>query len=101
MLKWIALVAVAFFVLPPIAHAGSTKHSATEVKSFLSADLNADRHLDRSEFRTFVHGMAASGNRKAKQIRMFRAYGFAFSVIDNDKNGLLSPSELRTADTAN
>ncbi|SNZ19493.1 hypothetical protein [Cohaesibacter gelatinilyticus] len=78
--------------------AEKVKANRTEINAFIKADTNADQKLNKSEFRTFVNLMATAGQPAAKRIRFFRAYGFAFSIVDKDKNGILSPIELRTAD---
>lgn len=69
-----------------------------EIDAFLKADRDGDQHLTRAEFEVFIEAMAAQGQPTAKQIRFFGAYGFAFKVVDADKNGRLSPAELRDAD---
>ena len=73
---------------------------ATEVetRSFLAADVNKDLVLNRKEFRTFVQLMADAGQSTSKTIRAFGAYGYAFGIADRDKDGVVSPHELRAAD---
>lgn len=72
--------------------------TAGEIDAFLSADDDGDRELTRAEFEKFVQAMAAQGQPTAKQIRFFGAYGLAFKIADGDKNGRLTPAELRNAD---
>ena len=69
-----------------------------ETRSFLAADVNKDLVLNRKEFRTFVQLMADAGQSTSKTIRAFGAYGYAFGIADRDKDGVVSPHELRAAD---
>lgn len=72
----------------------------TEVSAFVLADKSGDGALDRNEFKVFVRQMAASGQRTATRIVRFGAFGFAFGVVDANRDGLASPQELRRADDA-
>lgn len=80
------------------AVAQQVKATKSEINAFIKADKNEDRQINKSEFRVLVNLMAASGQPTAKRIKFFRAYSYAFSVADKDKNGILSPKELRSAD---
>lgn len=70
----------------------------SEINAFIKADVDKDRHLTKNEFRIFIKQMALAGQSTAKKIRFFGAYGFAFSTVDKNKDGILSPLELRSAD---
>ena len=70
----------------------------TEVAAFLLADVNKDLVLDRKEFKTFVLEMAKTGHDTSKTVRAFGAYGYAFRITDQNKDGVVTPQELRTAD---
>mgnify|MGYP001554768049 CR=1 FL=1 len=91
----LALIAA---LVPACAVAQS--YSPTEVSAFSRADTDRNGVLNRTEFRTFVRGMADSGQPTARQIRTFGAYGYAFRITDANGDGVLTPTELRSADTA-
>ena len=78
-----------------------SRPSQVQIKAFRTADTNKDRLLSMSEFRAFVRLMAVAGNRKARLIRFFFAYGYAFGIVDQDRNGQASPAELIKADAEN
>ena len=73
----------------------------TEEKNYVAADTDRDDHLNRAEFEQFVRLMADAGNSKARQIRFFRAYGYAFGIADANGDGFIAPDELIEADANN
>ena len=81
-----------------LAQAKALNPTRAEVDALTSADRDGDRHLDAEEFRVFVQAMAQAGQPTAKRIRFFGAYGMAFGIVDADKDGRLTPAELRAAD---
>lgn len=83
---------------PAIATAENLNPTKSEVDAFVKADRNEDRVLSRAEFKVFVRGMAAAGQPTAKKIRFFGAYGYAFSIVDKNKDAIVTPQELRAAD---
>ncbi|WP_417670959.1 hypothetical protein [Roseibium sp.] len=74
------------------------KPKKSEITAFLKADVNKDQVLTRKEFKTFVRAMAEFGQSTAKKIRFFGAYGFAFNIVDKNKDGIVTPMEMRSAD---
>lgn len=85
------------FLTPLAGHAQS--YSPDEVSAFITADTDKDGNLTRTEFKVFVREMARVGQPTARQIRTFGAYGFAFRITDGNRDGVLSPEEMRNADT--
>lgn len=79
----------------------AAKPSQAEIDAYRAADRNKDGHLSLEEFRHFVLLMASQGNSKARQIRFFRAYGYAFGIADRNRDGLIAPAELIKADAEN
>ncbi len=92
----LALVLLA--VSSPNAHAQNRKPSQAEMDAWARADANADGQLDKSEFIVFVKAMAEAGQKTAQRVRFLRAYGYAFSVADSNRDGVLSPAEMRAAE---
>jgi len=92
------MVGAAIVVMPSASWSDPTE---TEEKNYLAADKDNDEHLNRAEFEQFVRLMADAGNSKAKRIRFFRAYGFAFGIADANGDGLIAPDELIEADANN
>ena len=91
-----ALIFGACPAFAPVAYAFEA--TATETNSFLAADVNKDLVLNRKEFKTFVQLMAKAGQSTSKTIRTFGAYGYAFGIAGANKDGVVSPQELRNAD---
>lgn len=80
------------------ASAKNLRASNSEVAAFLKADVNKDRVLSKSEFRIFIRALADFGQSTAKKIRFFGVYGYAFSIVDKNKDGIVTPQEMRSAD---
>lgn len=72
--------------------------TGAEIDAWVEADANADGKLSKPEFVVFVKAMAETGQATARRIRFFRAYGYAFSVADKNRDGILTPEEMRSAD---
>ena len=89
--------ALAVFVVASSATSGF-EATQVEIDAFLGADTNEDLVLDRNEFKTFVLAMAKSGHKSSKTVRAFGAYTYAFDVTDANRDGVVTPQELRTAD---
>ncbi|WP_137131574.1 EF-hand domain-containing protein [Rhizobium sp. FY34] len=86
-------VAVPALVLLASLTMASSGHAQQD--AFMSADKNADTMLDQNEFKLFIDSMAASGKPVAVKVKQAKRYGMAFGRIDQDKNGLLTPTELK------
>lgn len=91
-----ALFVIAALSAPTITQAFEA--TSDEVNAFLGADLNKDLVLDRSEFKTFILLMAQAGQSTSKTVRAFNAYGYAFKITDKNRDGVITPQELRSAD---
>lgn len=85
---------------PAAAVAFELNPTQTEINAFMKADANKDRVLTKKEFRTFIQHMAGSGSKTAKKIRFLSAYGLAFSIADTNRDGVVTPLEMRAADNA-
>jgi len=97
---------LAFATLLAVIAAGgagyaNAKPKQAEVDAYRAADKNKDGHLSLEEFRHFVTLMARQGNSKARQIRFFRGYGYAFGIADRNRDGKIAPAELIKADAEN
>ncbi len=95
------LTVLALVALLAGSPAVEAKPSQAEIDAYKAADKNKDGHLSLEEFRHFVQLMAKQGNGKARQIRFFRAYGYAFGIADRNRDGLIAPAELIKADAEN
>lgn len=72
------------------AHASQEKAAA----NFLQADSNSDGALSASEFRTFIDLNAADNIGRAGTIKRRGAYQLAFSRLDSNRDGQVTPSEI-------
>ncbi len=97
----LALICVLAAAIAGNPNVSRTEPSKVEINSYVAADQNKDGHLSMPEFRQLVILMAKAGNRKAKQIRFFHAYGFAFGIADRNRDGKVAPAELIKADAEN
>lgn len=77
----------AFCLFVPLA-------AQAQQEAFMAADKNGDTKLNSAEFKTFIDGLAASGNAMAGKIKGAGRYALAFGRIDKDQDGLLTPAEL-------
>lgn len=96
-----SLLAVALGAVVALNGAASAQevddqHAVAEA-NFQAADANDDGALDRAEFKAFINANAESNLGRAKQIRRFKAYGRAFSRLDEDGNKSVSWAEVQAA----
>lgn len=75
----------------------AAQSDAQAQSAFATADANASRDLDTTEFRTFIIEMASLGHPDANRAVRLGAIGFrvAFRNADRDGNGLVTLQELR------
>lgn len=66
-------------------------------RAFGTADANASRDLDSTEFRTFIIEMASLGHADASRAIRLGAIGFrvAFKKADRDRSGRVTLQEHR------
>lgn len=62
--------------------------------NFRLADANSDNALSKSEFTVFIDLNAASNLGRAPTIKKNRRYDTAFSRLDTNKDGFVTPAEL-------
>lgn len=75
------------------AHAAETDQDKAAA-NFQLADANSDNALSKSEFITFIDLSAASNLGRAGLIKKNRRYDTAFSRLDANKDGAVTPAEL-------
>jgi Ca2+-binding EF-hand superfamily protein len=97
----LAIAGLLAFIAAGGADLAGAEPSQLEVDAYIAADKNKDGHLSMAEFRRFVGLMAKQGNSKARQIRFFRAYRYAFGIADRNRDGRIAPAELIKADAEN
>ena len=94
-------LAIAGATLAALAASGATAQSAVDREAaranFRQADANDDNKLSRAEFRAFINANAEDGIGRAGMVRRFRAYDRAFTRIDQNSSGFVTPSELSAA----
>ncbi len=89
-----SLAAGSFFVLT-LSHAHSAEtDQEMAAANFQLADANSDNVLSKAEFRTFIDLSAASNLGRAGMIKSTNRYDTAFSRLDADGNGAVTPAEL-------
>lgn len=81
-----------------IAQTSDLNPTRSETDAFLAADEDQDTVLQFAEFKTFIRLMARTGQPTARQVKTFGAYRFAFRIADKNRDGVVSPLELRAAD---
>jgi Ca2+-binding EF-hand superfamily protein len=74
--------------------ATATSERAQAQANFLKADANQDKQLDFAEFKTFVNLNADQGLGRAPRIRRFGMYSRAFSMTDENGDGVVSKQEI-------
>ncbi|WP_424990908.1 hypothetical protein [Fluviibacterium sp. S390] len=92
------LLGAALIAAAPLWATEDLRPTQGEIDAFVLADADRDQSLTQPEFKTFVQAMAQQGQPTARQIRFFGVYGLAFSIADGDKDGRITPDELRQAD---
>lgn len=65
--------------------------------NFQQSDANDDGELNAAEFRAFINANADDDIGRAGMVRRFGAYDRAFSRVDGDGNGSITPAELAEA----
>jgi Ca2+-binding EF-hand superfamily protein len=80
-----------FFLSPVIAMAQDTNLGA---ENFQQADVNGDGMLAYTEFATFIDLNAADGLGRASTISARGLHARAFTRIDANGDGIVSPQEL-------
>lgn len=70
-------------------------NDAVAEANFEAADLNSDGGLDRDKFQAFMNANAEHNLGRAKQIRMFRAYGRTYSRVDADGSKFVTWEEIQ------
>lgn len=94
------LIALALLaaILPATVSAQQTAEQRQLVReNFQQADKNDDGKLDSREFRAFINANADDDIGRAAMVRRFGAYDRAFSRVDADNNGEITPTELTAA----
>ena len=76
-------------------------NAASEAALYRKADANGNGKLSRQEFRGFIQALARNGNRLARTVRFLGVYNMAFRMSDKNKDGELTPPELRRAAAEN
>lgn len=100
-----SLVAVALGSVLALNGAASAQEAADDHHSvaeanFQASDADGNGALDRGEFKAFINANAENDLGRAKQIRRFKAYGRAFSRLDEDGNKSVSWAEVQAAQAA-
>lgn len=75
------------------AHAAETDQEKAAA-NFQLADANSDNALSKSEFIAFIDLSAASNLGRAGLIKKNRRYDSAFSRLDANRDGAVTPAEL-------
>ena len=88
-------------LLACVATPAFAQYQAQSVQAFRAADANGDERLTQREFRVFIQQLASAGAPLSRRIQNLGAYGIAFNRTDADGNGLLTPAELRSAESTN
>ena len=93
----------AAFMLGAMLAAGIHAPAAAASQSALyrTADRNNNGTLNSGEFRTFIDLLADDGLPIAKRVRFWRVYGLAFRITDKNRDGELTPAELRSSEREN
>lgn len=78
-----------------------TLANADPVSDFIKSDINKDKQLQPAEFQTFVKLRAKNGDRGAKWVVRFGAWGRALKAVDSNGDKIVTPAELRAFDAKN
>ena len=82
---------------PAVAQTGSSPQDLAAA-NFRMADSNADGVLNAEEFVAFINLNAALNIGQASRVRNAGAYDRAFSRLDKDGDGFVSPNELANSE---
>lgn len=93
-IKTIAAVAAASSLVFSISVTPSFANQEQAKANYIQADANQDKHLDSSEFETFINLNAEHKIGKANKVKRFGAYGKVFKKLDANSDGLVSPEEM-------
>ncbi len=82
------------------ARAQGADPTPSEGQAWTMADADRSGDLTRPEFEVFIAAMAGSGARLSGTIQSFGVHDHAFKVADTNRDGRVTPDELRRADEA-
>ena len=78
---------------PALALQDSEDRAAAR-ENFQQADANADRRLNKTEFKAFINANAEDNLGRASMVRRFGAYDRAFARVDANEDGYVTGNEL-------
>lgn len=84
---------VAVMATPALALDKGTDRAAARA-NFQQSDTSKDGKLNKAEFRKFIDANAADDIGRASMVKRFGAYDRAFSRVDANKDGTITPKEL-------
>lgn len=93
MFQPIAALALILVFAPAAAQTGSSPQDLAAA-NFRMADSNGDGVLNADEFVTFINLNAAQNIGRASRVKNAGAYDRAFSRMDQDGNGSVTPAEV-------
>lgn len=91
-----ATAAAVLIANAPVSYASDTVQAQVKA-NFVEADTDNDATLTPSEFVTFINLNADYGIGRSRTIRSFGRYDMAFSRVDANRDGAVTPEELKSA----
>ncbi|MGI9364461.1 MAG: hypothetical protein ACR2O8_04705 [Rhizobiaceae bacterium] len=88
-------IVILFCTVPMDSSNASSRDQA--VANFKQADKDANGALTTEEFKMFIDLNASHGIGRAALIKKRRLYNMAFSRIDGNSDGIVTPDELSAA----
>ena len=96
-MKKLTIIPVLAFAIAASGAAAKDDKQKAVAENFTEADANADGKLDKTEFKKMIDLNAADNIGNASKVKSYNMYDRAFGRLDANKDGYVTPDEMKAA----